>query len=243
MNRLTLGALAALAATQVAGCIIHDNTPHDIAHTITATWALKRVNEAPVACPSSISAAVLYTQPVDANGNDIGTPGMDVFSCDVGSGVSQPLPPGQYLTWIEITDDPNSSLYYARSLSAYVDITVEDKTFSTSIYQDGGHFQIGWELQGVSGRPLECSDVGGIDEIKVTSFLSTSIQGIEDRYHCEDHVGITAPLPNGNYDVLVDTLDGGNRIGPGYHFANLQTIFPQNQVTDLGTVLLPIDGL
>jgi hypothetical protein len=241
--------LALLAATQVAGCIITSDNTDDEAR-ITVNWELRNVGSNVLqACPSGYDTVALYSQPVDANGNQVGSEIIDLFRCNDGTGVSAPLPPTTYLSWIEVTNT-NNTAQYARSLGAYVDVTVEDKTLDAAIFFDGGYFQIDWELAGaVTRRLVECSEVPGFDHVKVTSFLSSAEQGIQDRYNCEDHTGVTAALLAGEYSILVDPIGGGStRLGPGVQFDGVRISGP-NRVTTLRDIGAPsplplfIDGL
>jgi hypothetical protein len=245
MKNLVLTSLIALAASQAAGCIITsgDDTGEDA--VISATWALRSEasgTEAP--CPPGFNTAALYNQPVDANGNDVGEPFIDLFDCARKSGTSAPLPPTTYLTWVEITNDNNTSLY-AQSLSAYVDVTLEDKTFNTQILVDGGYFQLQWDLRGAtSNSSLTCAQAGAAGGVSlIGTQVSNPSNSNEDLFDCEDKYGITAGYTMGTYTVSVAALNAADQsIGTAPELTNKVIEFP-NKVTNLGTVNIPITGL
>lgn len=240
MNRLTLGTLIALTAAQVAGC----GSSNGDSARISATWELRTVaNPTPLSCPPGFDTAALYSQEVDANGANFGSPVIDLFNCDDNAGVSAPLVPTTYVSWIEITTGNNSSLY-AQSVAAYVDVTHENKTFDAAIYDDGGYFQIDWSLEDAAPphAALQCSQVSGLDHISVLSTLASTTTAFDDKYECEDHTGVTAPLPEGTYTVVVDAVNSANQaLGESARIDGAHIAGP-NKVTTLPAVTLSIDA-
>jgi hypothetical protein len=245
MKRFVLASLIALAATQAAGCIISSGDDGGENAYITANWTLR--NEATnttAPCPPGITTAALYNQPVDAAGNNAGSVIVDLFNCSDGSGTSAPLPPTTFLTWVELANDNNTSVY-AKSLSAFVDVTVSDKTFSTQILVDGGYFMLAWNLQGAStNAPLTCAQAGAAGGVSVIGTqVSNSSNSNEDLFNCEDRRGVTAGYTMGTYTVSVAALNAADQsIGTAAELTN-RTIEAPNRVTDLGTVTIPITGL
>lgn len=238
--------LAGLIAAASTGCIISSGSGSNDAH-VGATWRIKSLaSNSEIGCPQGYDTAALYNQPIDANGNAVGSPIIDLFDCAAGAGTSAPLPPTSYETWIEITDHTNSGAPYAQSVPAYLDITNVDMTYNTDIYDDGGYFQFAWDLVGASSQqPLTCAQAGvatdGTDKgISSQVFVSGSTTSFSDKFNCEDFQGITAALTAGNYDVLIDAFDPSGPVGsaPTIH----STIGVQNAVTNLGTVTIPITG-
>ncbi len=253
MNRLPLGALALLAATQVAGCIITSDNNDDEAR-ITVNWELRNVGSNVVqACPSGYDTVALYSQPVDANGNDIGSPIIDLFRCNDGTGVSAPLPPTTYLSWIEVTNT-NNTAQYARSLGAYVDVTVEDKTLDAAIFLNGGYFQVDWKLEGeVTRTPFQCSTIPGTTVASVE--LAATLAGTDSvldfqPFRCDDYTGITPVLMAGIYNVTLAALRAPDDFSLGSKSINSQQINGPNLVTrvteipgQIGPVTIPLDDL
>jgi hypothetical protein len=234
--------LIALAASQAAGCIITSGDDTGDAF-ISATWQIRsEAQNIEVGCPPGFDTAALYNQPVDANGNNAGPVIVDLFDCAAKAGTSAPLPPTTYLTWIEITDHNNTNVY-AKSLSAYVDVTVSDKTFNAQILDDGGYFQLSWDLIGAqTNAPLSCASAGVTGGIEaVATEVANPNNFASDIYDCEDHTGITAGYTAGTYTIRVDAFTTGNQTLGGVDLTN-KTILDRNRVTDLGTIQIPITG-
>jgi hypothetical protein len=243
MKNLVLGSLIALTATQAAGCIITTNDPDDA--RVSATWTLRSLSTGTTAtCPPGFNTAALYNQEVTSAGTPIGSPIIDLFDCAAGAGTSAPLPPALFLTWVEITNDNNTQLY-AQSTSAYVDVTVSDKTFSTQILTDGGYFQLAWNLYGASSnQDLTCAQAGAAGGVEaVATEVSNSANSAADQFDCEDFRGITAGYLAGNYTVSVAALNAADQsIGTAPAITNAVIQSP-NKVTNLGTIEIPITGL
>jgi hypothetical protein len=245
MKRFVLASLIALAASQAAGCIITSGDDSGGDAFITATWKLRSEATNTIApCPPGYDTAALYNQPVDGNLNPVGSPIIDLFNCSAGRGTSAPLPPTVYLSWIEIADHNNTSVY-AKTTSAVVDVTVTDKTFDTQILVDGGYFMLAWNLQGAAtNAPLTCASAGAAGGVSVIgTHVTTPSNSNEDLFNCEDRRGITAGYTTGQYTVSVAALNAADAsIGTAPTLTN-RTIEAPNKVTDLGTVTIPIDGL
>ena len=246
MKKLVLGALTAAVISQAAGCIITSDDSGSDAF-ITANWSVQSLaTGASSPCPAdpTYDTAALYSQEVDANGNNIGQPIIDLFNCDVGHGTSAPLPPSTYYSWIVIANHDNTD-QFATSTEAAVDLTVADKSFTATLLEDGGYFQVAWNLtDAASGAPLLCADlvdIGGVEAISTD--VSTPTNSASDIFPCEDHFGITGGFLSGTYTVHVDALDTGNppqSIGDAQDLLN-KPIQAPNLVTDLGTVTIPIN--
>jgi hypothetical protein len=244
MKRFVLASLIALAASQAAGCIITagDDTGDDA--FISATWKLRNeATNSDATCPPGFDTAALYNQPVDAAGNNTGPVIIDLFNCAAFSGTSAPLPPTTYLTWIEIANNNNTSVY-AKSLSAPVDVTVSDKTFNTQILVDGGYFQLSWILYGASSNmDLSCSTAGAAGGVEsVGTDVSNANNSNSDIFNCEDRRGVTAGYTAGTYTISVAALNGQDQsIGTAPALTNRRIEMP-NRVTDLGAIMIPITG-
>ncbi len=246
MKRIVLASLIALAASQAAGCVItsgDDDGGEDA--FISATWKLRsEATNSDATCPPGFTTAALYNQPIDANGNNAGQVFIDLFNCEANAGTSAPLPPTTYLTWVEITNDNNTSVY-AQSLSAVVDVTVSDKTFNTQILVDGGYFELAWDLRGAAtNNTLSCAQAnaaGGVEAVGTQ--VSNPNNSNSDIFDCEDGRGVTAGYTTGQYTVSVAALNASEQsIGTAPELTN-KTIEAPNKVTNLGTITIPIDGL
>lgn len=248
MNKLA----AFLIAAACPACVIH-TTGDDgggggggggDAATISARWSLRNMADgATTACPAGFDTAQLISQPVDANNNPVGDPIVDLFDCAAKAGTSAALPPDVYQVWIEIRNTDGSTLY-AQSLSQFVDVRVQDKAFATQILNDGGYFQLSWDLIGnTSQQMLTCSQIaGGVDAVEtISTSVADSHRFYTDKFTCEDHVGVTSGLLQGAYTISIDASRADKSIGTAPTLAS-KVIRAQNQVTDLGHIVIPIDG-
>ena len=242
MKKLVLASLITLAASQAAGCIIEGGGEEDA--YISATWELRNIaTNTPTLCPVGFDTAALYNQPTSGlGGPNAGAVIIDLFDCDDNAATSAPLPPTTYLTWIEIATRNNSQVY-AKSLSAPVDVTFSDKTFSAQILNDGGYFQLAWALKGASSNaPLECAGAGVTGGVEVVATEIADPNNFNsDIYDCIDHYGVTAGYRAGTYSLSIDAFDAGNN-QLGQARLNSSTINRQNAVTMLGTIEIPITG-
>ena len=246
MKRFVLASLIALTVSQAAGCIIEsgDDTGDDGGDfaLVSATWSLRsEATNSAASCPPTFDTAALYNQPVDSAGNNVGPVVVDLFNCSDGAGTSAPLEPGLYLTWVEIANHDNTDVY-AKSLSAFVDVTTADKTFNTQILVDGGYFQVQWGLvDSATSAPLTCAEAGADGVESIGSLVSNPSDANSDIFDCEDGFGITAGYVEGTYTVSVHALDAANlQLGDSVVLDN-EVITAPNEVTDLGTVMVPID--
>ena len=148
-----------------------------------------------------------------------------------------------YLSWIELANDNNTSVY-AKSLSAVVDVTVSDKTFSTQILVDGGYFMLSWNLQGGStNAPLTCAQAAADGVEAIGTDVTNGSNSNSDIFPCEDKRGVTAGYTMGTYTVSVAALNTADQsIGTAPELTNRRIEAP-NKVTDLGTITIPITGL
>jgi hypothetical protein len=242
MKNLVLGSLIAIVASQLAGCIITTGDDEEDGY-ITASWQIRNVGSNTNApCPPGYDTAALYNQPVDSAGNNAGGVVIDLFDCDAGSGTSAPLIPGLYLSWIEIATTNNQD-QFGKSLSAPVDITNEDKSFSAQILIDGGYFLMDWALvDAQTNAPLTCTQAGAVGGVEaIGTDVSNANNSASDIFDCDDHYGVTAGYRAATYTVAVAALNASEQaIGPSTTLTG-KTIRPANEVTDLGVVTIAID--
>jgi hypothetical protein len=242
-----LAPLLVMLAAPAAGCVIEarsgDEPAGDIA-AISARWSMRNmVDGARTSCPAGFDTAALIAQPIDDRGDAVGDPVIDQFDCDDGAGLSDPLVPDVYQVWIEVRSHDLTALY-AQSLSQVLDVRQADQRFSADLLNDGGYFQLAWDLVGAaSHRPLDCSQVAGLRSLTA---ISTSVadphRAYVDRLRCEDHATISGGLLQGSYTVAIGAVSSDASIGPQTSLTD-QVISGQNRVTDLGHILISIDGL
>jgi hypothetical protein len=231
--------------SQAAGCIITSESGEDA--FITAQWSLKSLDSnAIIPYPPNVTTAAVKSQPVDANFRPVGNVITDLFDVENNAGTTAPLDPDVYQVWVELQSE--NGTVHAQSLSAYVDVIDDDKTFTTTILEDGGYFQLAWNLVGAStNAPLSCEQAGLAagrpSGIYIEAFLASSTTAeATDIFDCADGAGITGGYPEGNYDVLVDARSTTDTPVGGAPTIS-KTIGDRNQVTNLGTVNIPITGL
>ena len=226
---------------------------------IVANWAFHDISgtgvETATGCPTGFDTAAVHTVAAAADGTALdpctsvnSNCYIDLFNCTDFTGTTSPLPAQNYLTWIEITNT-NGTSTYATSVSAFVDITTTDKTFSADILNNGGYFMIKWSLVGESsGSTLLCSQTAAATSaggsIEITSTINGTATALSDKFNCEDHFGYSAGLPADVYTVAVDALNSSNQaLSTNSTTLTNRTIGVQNQVTDLGHVNIPIAGM
>jgi len=229
------------------GCVIETaNRDHgtDDGAWISATWALRNMADgASTSCPSGFDTVALFVQPVDGAGAALGDPTVDLFDCDGFAGTSRSLVPDRYAAWIEVRSH-DLVTRYAQSLSQLVDVRRDDQKVAIEVLNDGGYFQLSWDLiGGTTHRSIACTQLAGLDSITVISTSVASPQLVyDDQLACEAHTAVTAGLLQGAYTIAVHAVTAGASIG-GVTSLTDQVIYSQNRVTDLGPLLIPIDGL
>jgi len=211
--------------------------------TTHATWAFKSTQTTgTLNCPTGYDTAAVYSQEVDGSGTAIGQPTIDLFTCADGQGTTSPLSAGMYDTWIAITNT-NGSMTWGQSVNAVVDLSTANATYAADLYIDGGYFAFKWDLVGAtSNSPLTCTQAGA-ESADMLSTVTNTTQSVDDIFTCSDGQGVSAVLQAGNYVVSLSALNSSMQaLGQPVNLPN-KTINIKNQVTDLGTVSIPIDGM
>jgi hypothetical protein len=246
MKKLALATMVTLVS-QAAGCIIEADRRGPGGSfepaTISARWSLRNmVDGATTACPSGFDTVRLIMQPINANGDPVGDAAEDRFFCEDSGGVATDLFPDVYQVWIEVTSNDLTKLY-AQSLSQIIDVVEFDDTFNTEVLNDGGYFQLAWDLVGKStNRPVACAQVAGLDTIKaISTSVASATFAYDDSFVCDDHFAVSGGLLEGDYTIAIDALSGSKSVGK--MALQTMTIAGQNQVTNLGTIAIPIDGM
>ena len=88
----------AVSADGCSGCTI-DHPPG----MITASWSIQTLAGAAQPCPGGFDTAVVYSQRLDAFGDPVDAPVLDLFNCVDGTGTTAPLIGAKYSVWVEIT--------------------------------------------------------------------------------------------------------------------------------------------
>ncbi len=239
MKKLALFSLIVAVASQATGCVISSGSDTSNGY-ITASWKMTNIAKATLDCPAGFDTAALYSQEIDTNFAAVGNPIIDLFNCSDFTGQSAALNPTTYYSWITIATD-NNAAQYASSTSAFIDLTTNDKSYSAEIVEDGGYFQMQWQLT-AGGLPTSCAEQTRVDGIEsIGTDVSNSQNFASDIFPCADHVGITAGYAAATYTVSVDAINANMQaIGNPVTLTN-KTITAPNNITNLGTVTLPLD--
>jgi cysteine-rich repeat protein len=225
------------------GCSAECRT--ELKHATTARWsfALVATPNTSLLCPTGFPTVAVHSQALTDADAPIGPAIIDLFDCANGTGTITPVYEGRYQTFLAVTNTAGTQTY-ATAPSAVVDLRTTNMTYTAKIFEDGGYFQLAWNLIGqVSNMMLSCSTVAtsGISVLSTDVANSTSFR--DDVFTCSELGGLTAVLPQGTYTVSVSALDSmGDSIGTAPTLTN-KVIQGPNKVTDLGTITIPIDGL
>jgi hypothetical protein len=247
MTKLLATVSTVLAAQALAaGCVIEvsslesDGTGELAA--ISARWSLRNmIDGAVTGCPSGFDTVEMITQATDGSGAPVGEPTIDLFDCRHGAGISSALVPDVYQVWLEVRSHDLSELY-AQSLSQVLDVRRADQQLYADILNDGGYFQVSWDLVGASSQqPLGCSQVGFDGLATISTAIADPRRAYDDAFTCESHAAVSGGLLQGSYTITIDAMAGRAAIGRITSLTN-QPIYGQNRVTDLGHILIPIEG-
>ena len=230
MRKVVLAALIAYAST---GCVAEE------AGLITANWSFKELaTGASLECPPGFDTTAVHVIPVDAVGNRLGAGVIDLYPCSSFTGTAD-YPPDRYEVFMEITTATNSAKY-ADTPSAIVDIIDRDATITQTIIDDGGFFYFDWVLRGaVSGSMLVCDPS---ESVEIVSTLNGTSQAKSDIFDCVQGGGYTGGLIAGTYTLSIAALNAQDQsIGTVPALTNKQIAAP-SKITDLGLIMIPIDG-
>lgn len=87
-----------------------------------------------------------------------------------------------------------------------------------------GTFSLTWSIS-VDGFAGTCAEVGG-DVVQVIATNNNSGDGFSDTFRCNAFAGTTAPMPTGDYTVVIKLLDNSN------HQLNSVNLVMQHQLFD-----------
>ncbi len=212
---------------------------------ITAKWSVIHLEtNSEVLCPIGYDTAALYSQPTDAAGNPTGAVVIDQFDCAARTGTSAPLVPGVYSSWIEITNHDMTDVF-AKSLSAVVDVTTDDRNITKQILDDGGYFSLSWKLVGArTGDDLSCEDAAATSGIEaIATDVSTPSNSASDLFDCAEVRGVTSGYLAARYTVSVKALGENEDPVGSAPLLNNKEILERNEVTDLGMLTIAITGM
>ncbi len=193
-------------------------------------------------CPTGFDTIDVVTQPVDAAGQ-LGDAIIDRFDCGLTGAMTSPLTPGTYQVHYQVTND--SRAIFASSVPRQVEVGDGDAVYEAAIIVNGGYMSLAWKLVGAqSGNGLKCADVTALTGISsIATSITTPTEAVTDIWTCEDGAGVTGAMLAGTYTVSVSAINAANlSLGTAAPVTNVVVRAP-NQVTDLGTINIPVDGL
>lgn len=203
---------------------------------IDVTWHL--VNDTAVAtCPAGATTATIYAQRAgDAQ------PFADLYLCSDGAGASMNLPAGDYTVWVELTDDPGTTLY---AMSEDATLTLSPGETASADYQidvANGFWDLSWILHTSGGAATTCAATNQ-NGVSVLSTAAGTTNAVDSIWPCSNgespNVVTTDPVTIGDQVVSISVLDNANNAIGSAPDINA-TIDYGNQFVDLGTVTITL---
>ncbi len=230
MKNLILSTLVAAVSLQTTACVSEDS------NRIAVTWNYKINNAIQPACPVGVSNVNLKIKSLDG-----GLDQLFVYGCDQPTMIEY-VDDGDYQIWVEFQNSNGS--VYAQSLSVVHLLVGEDLDITADIHEDKGYFFYQWSLKGNNSQaPLTCAQVPALDSIGLLATKVGTAQGTDTTSECNLGAAASLALDTALYTVVIDAVDSSNRSLGSTGPATNQPIDDRNQVTDLGTVVIPITGL
>lgn len=203
---------------QTAGCIISSDDGRDGA-VFDVSWSA-------AACPPGAAARILSEDTF--NGQRF----TDIHDCSAGRGSTAPLPPGDYLVWLEVTSPDNSELY-VQSLSVASSVAFDGDVATVDIPSFEGFFGFTWNLIDTNGTPLTCEEVNA-DGVDIIATLASTSVAFVDVFNCADLAATTNALLVGTHTIVVDVLQGEEPLGTSQAREETITFDDVDQVVDIG---------
>lgn len=228
MKNLVLSTLVAAMAIQ-AGCVADDD------NRVAVTWNYKINGVTQPGCPAGANGVDLLIKNVDTGREDVYQ-----YSCN-SPVLIEYVPDGTYQIWVELMSGGTT---YAQSLSLVDDFFGEDKDITVDIHEDKGFFFTQWSLKGdLTNAPLACNQVPGLSFISLLATKVGTAQRVDSMMDCGPGSGPSKALDVGLYTLSLDAVNSANQALGTAGIATNQPIADRNQVTNLGTVVIPIDDL
>ena len=235
MKHLVSLAFVLAASSQLAGCIIVDDSGDD-ATRLDVTWQLKSGNSNAV-CRPDTTAATLWVCPGDCP--DLNRAKGDAFDCPAGGG-SVPAegnpalayPPGNYTAWMEFAAGSN---VYAKSFSKSIRLDAGGLTRADfEVQVDHGFFDVAWMLTR-RAQVLPCPSASSRVGLIVNA---TGVDTVDSQWACADGAGRSNAVPNSAQGFVwtADLLDSNATSKP----FNASPFSFGNEAKDLGTVAIEV---
>ena len=137
---------------------------------------------------------------------------VDLFECNAGAGITDPLPIGRYAVVVEILDIGGALL--AASAPRAVELTRRGTLVPVDFRfpVDGGFFAATWTMISPRGRTyLACAEVGA-ERVSVLATNADTGEGYDFLFACDSGAGFTGKLPLGEYTVVVALLGADDEV-------------------------------
>ena len=222
MKKLVLTALALAGLAQAGtGCIIvSDDDGGDAGILVQVSWL----------CPPDADGIDIAALP---DGSDL-TLDPDTFDCaDPGADILYDAGGYEILaTPFNGAGDDFVTLVSDRISGIDGDAIPVDFEFPDA----DAYFQVEWTINGYDPA-TECANVGA-DGAAIDATLSGPDTLYSTEFYCEDGVGVSDPMPLGNYTIDLSVTDGGGAISEPDPFTD--TLDFGSQLRDLGVVDLTV---
>lgn len=230
-------------ALLAAGCII-DSTQSSTGPNLIVTWSFEALQtQTPAACPPGFDTAAVSSQQVDIDGNPVGDPIVDLFTCADGAGTTSPLTGDMYVETVAIqTDDAGAT--YGKTLPVTTGANAQEVD-TPPIYTDGGHFHTSWLVSVNGGSATDCLDALPDAYGYAVQITATGGAGPlpSPSLVCANGSGYTTGYVDGTYSVMATLVDSsGSAVGSSAPIdGNIATNQTQgNTITELGPFVIPV---
>lgn len=185
---------------QATGCLSSD-PPTAL---MRVNWELTSLDGDP--CPENGSVEVVSQ-------HSGGAEFVDIYHCVAGEGVTAALPLGTYTVWVNVVTPEDTLWAESFATEVTLDLDREIVPVNFSILTDEGYLYATWSLvDEVSNEELTCADAAADGVSIVSTLVDAGGTGTDHVFDCEDHEGMTAPLPIGEYTVVTSLLDSQEQV-------------------------------
>lgn len=188
-------------------------------------WQLTSLGGDP--CPANGSVEVVSQR---AGGAEF----IDIYDCVAGEGVTAAVPLGTYTVWVNVVTADDA--LWAQSFAADVTLDVDGDIVPVNfdILTDEGFLYATWAIIDDSDQvEVSCANAGAGAVSILSTLVGPNGMGYDDVFTCEDHEGMTSPLPLGEYTVVTSLLDDQDAV-LGQSEARSVDILFGNELVDLG---------
>lgn len=172
---------------------------------IAAGWELQA--DVPTGC-NEIGAVTARLIAINLTGETF----VDLFDCEAGAGITDPLPVGKYAVRVELLDIGGALL--AASSTRAVELQRRGSLVPVDFRfpVDGGFYAATWTMVSPRGRTyLACEEVGA-ERVSVLATNADTGEGYDFLFACDSGAGFTGKLPLGTYTVVVSLLEPGGEV-------------------------------